>query len=228
MNKSNFRTQLVKAAGFLSVASLSVLISLPGHAQQSPDNASPTVPSTVKPTNPGGRDAGTTNGGEDLNRVPNSGSTMQQNNSTKQPAGVGADNADPTSRPDAVNRVEGRDQGTQNRTNTSPSGTSSKPGANQPGATTGGDSSQQVERQNGGSTMQNGDSTMQNGDSTMQNGGSTMQNGGSTMQQDQTTPGTMQSSPRQRPQSGSNSGSSTGGASTTQQQPSNGSVRALW
>ena len=214
MNRSNFRTQLVKAAGFLGVASLSVLISLPGLSQQSPDNASPTVPSTVKPTNPGGRDAGTTNGGENLNRVPSSTSTMQQNNSPKQPAGTGADNADPTSRPDPVNRVEGRDQGTQNRTNTSPSGDSSKPGANQPGATTGGDSSQQVERQNNGSTMQNG--------------GSTMQNGGSTMQQDQTTPGTMQSSPRQRPQSGSNSGSSTGGASTTQQQPSNGSVRALW
>jgi hypothetical protein len=155
MNTNNFRTQLVRAAGFLGVASLSVLISLPGLSQQSPDNTSPSVPSTVKPTNPGGRDAGTTNGGEDLNRVPSSGSTMQQNNSTGKPAGTAGDNADPTSRPDSINRVEGRDQGTQNRPNTSPSGTYSKPGANQPGATTGGDSSQQVEQnQNNGSTMQ--------------------------------------------------------------------------
>ena len=201
MDKHNFRTLLVKAAGLLSVASLSVLISLPGLSQQSPDNTSPTVPSTVKPTNPGGRDAGTTNGGEDLNRVPSSGSTMQrnnstemqQNNSTRQPAGTGADNADPTSKPDPVNRVEGRDQGTQGRPNNSPSGNYSQPGTNQPGATTGGDSSQQVDQ---------------------------TQNGGSTMQQNQSTP-------RQSPQSDSGSGSSTNSTSKTQQQ-SGGSVRALW
>ncbi|XGV95002.1 MAG: hypothetical protein ACAF41_19935 [Leptolyngbya sp. BL-A-14] len=207
MNKNNFRTLFVKTAGFLGVAGLSVLISLPGLSQQSPDNTSPNVPSTVKPTNPGGQDAGTTNGGENLNRVPNNGSTMQQNNSTGQPAGTGGDNADPTSKPGPVNRVEGQDQ---NRGNTSPSdsstqsqpsGSYSQPGANQPGSTNGGDSSQQVEQN---------------------------RNGGSVNQQNQTTPGgRYQTSPQPRTQSDTNSGSTTDGT-TSQQQPSNGGVRALW
>lgn len=206
MDKNNSRTLLVKAAGLLSVAGLSVLISLPGLSQQSPDNTSPNVPSTVKPTNPGAQDAGTTNDGNNLNnlnRGSDNGSMMQQNNSTGQkPAGTGSENADPTSKPDPVNRVEGRDQGTQNRPSQSPSGNYSQPGANQPGSTTGGDSSQQVDQN---------------------------RNNGSTMQQDQTTPGSMQSSPRS-PQSDNGSGSSTNGTSATQQQQTNGngSVRALW
>lgn len=202
MNKNNSKTLLVKAAGFLGVAGLSVLISLPGFSQQSPDNTSPSVPSTVKPTNPGGRDAGTTNGGEDLNRVPSSGNqvpsvgndvpssnpNMRQNNSS-----------------DPINRVEGRDQGTPGQMNSSPNGSNgqrgtNQPGANQPGATTGGDSSQQVEQNRNGSTMQ----------------------------RNQTTPqGSMQSSP-QSPQSDNSSGSSTSDTSTSQQQSTDSSVRALW
>ncbi|MBW4579425.1 MAG: hypothetical protein KME42_07610 [Tildeniella nuda ZEHNDER 1965/U140] len=202
MNKNNSKTLLVKAAGFLGVAGLSVLISLPGFSQQSPGNTNPNVPSTVKPTNPGGQDAGTTNGGEDLNRVPssgnqvpstgnnapNSGSTMQQNNSS-----------------DPINRVEGRDQGTPGQMNSSPNGSNgqrgtNQPGANQPGSTTGGDSSQQVEQNRDGSNMQRNQAAPQ---------------------------GSTQSSP-QSPQSDSNSGSSTSDTSTSQQQPTDSSVRALW
>jgi len=191
------------------------LISLPGFSQQSPGNTNPNVPSTVKPTNPGGRDAGTTNGGEDLNRVPSSNTNMQQNNSSGQPSSTPT-SSDPASNPASSNSAEGREQGNQDRNNITPSGNPSqsgaysKPGANEPGATTGGDSSQQVERnQNNGSTMQ--------------------QNSGSTMQRNQTTPkGGYQSSPQPRSQSDTNSGSTTDGTSTSQEQPSSGGVRALW
>ncbi len=214
MITNNSRTLLVKAAGLLGVASLSVLISLPGFSQQSPGNTNTNVPSTVKPTNPGGRDAGTTNGGENLERVPSSNTNMQQNNSSGQPSSTPI-SSDPASNPAPSNSAEGREQGNQDRNNITPgnpsqSGSYSKPGANQPGATTGGDSSQQVERnQNNGSTMQ--------------------QNSGSTMQRNQTTPkGGYQSSPQPRSQSDTNSGSTTDGTSTAQEQPSNGGVRALW
>ena len=73
MDMNNSRTLLIRAAGFLGAASLSALISLPALSQQSPNNSNPNVPSTATPTNPASRDAGTTNGGEDLNRVPGSG-----------------------------------------------------------------------------------------------------------------------------------------------------------
>lgn len=213
MSTNNSRTLLVKAAGLLGVASLSVLISLPGFSQQSPDNTNPNVPSTVKPTNPGGRDAGTTNGGENLNRVPSSNTNIQQNNSSGQPSS-NPTSSDPASNPASVNRVEGREQGNQDRNNITPggnpsqSGSYSQPGANQPGVTTGGDSSQQVERnQNNGSTIQ--------------------QNSGSTMRQNRTMP-QRSNQPSPQSQSDTNSGSTTDGTSTSQQQPSNGGVRALW
>ncbi|MBW4690183.1 MAG: hypothetical protein KME27_00280 [Lyngbya sp. HA4199-MV5] len=201
MNRNSVRTLLFKATGVLSVTGLSVLISLPGFSQQSPANTSPDVPSTVKPTNPGGRDAGTTNGGENLNRVPSSDSNTQRNNPTGQPAGTGADNADPTSNPDPINRVEGRDQGTQRGTPSSPNGSNDPSGANQPGATTGGDSIQQVEQN---------------------------QPNGSTTRQNRTAPqGGSQTSPQPRTQSDTNSGAGTTG-DTSQQQPSDNGVRALW
>ncbi|MBW4471086.1 MAG: hypothetical protein KME45_11880 [Stenomitos rutilans HA7619-LM2] len=206
MNRTNVRTLLVKATGILSVTSLSVLIGLPGFSQQSPANTSQDVPSTVKPTNPGGRDAGTTNGGEDLNRVPSSSSTTQQNNDrTGGQNGAAPTNPDPSTNPPNADRVEGRDQSNPNRVNTSPDSSNqpsvNQPGANQPGATTGGNSSQQVEQNQGN---------------------------GSTTQQNQTAPqGSYQSSPQPSTQSDTNSGSSTSG-DTSQQQPSNGGVRALW
>lgn len=192
MTKSNFETLLAKSAGFLGVAGLSVLISLPGLSQQAPENTSPSVPSTVKPTNPGAQDAGTTNDGNNLNnlnRTPGNGSNMmQQNDSTGQPGNA---------------PVEGQDRSEQDRNSASPG--MNQPGANQPGATTGGDSSQQVEQnQNDGSMMK------------------------PTMKQNQRMPqGNSQSSPQSGAQSDMNSGSSMDNT-TTQQQPSSGSVRALW
>ena len=206
MDRTNSRTLLVRAAGFLGAAGLSVLISLPGLSQQSPNNASPTVPSTTKPTNPGGQDAGTTNGGENLNRVPSSDSTTQPTDSMGSQNSTTPQSADPTSKPDAVNRVEGRDQGSpQDRTNSAPSGSSNtnsaQPDANQPGATTGGDASQQVQPANG--------SMQQRNRTTPKSGG-----------QYQNQQGT--------PRSDSNSGSTTDTQSTSQQDNTNGSVRALW
>ncbi len=132
MDINNSRTLLIKAAGILGAASLSALISLPALSQQSPNNSNPDVPSTATPTNPAGRDAGTTNGGEDLNRVPSSGTN-------------------PIPGSDASDRMQRPGQETQQRTNVAPD--SNNQPANQPGATTGGESIQQV-RPTGGSMMQ--------------------------------------------------------------------------
>ncbi len=201
MNKNNSRNFIAKAAGFLSVASIGILISLPGLAQQAPVDSS--TPSVTTPTNPGAADSNTTNGGEELNRVP------QQETPSQMPTN-GSMNGGMMTKPSST-PYNGA-------------------GANQPGATTGGDASQQVQ-QNSGSTIQRSGSTMQRSGSTMQRSGSTMQRSrsGSTMQRrTTTTQQTMPANPRQRMQSDTNSDATTDGTSTTQQQPSNGGVRALW
>lgn len=209
MNRNNSRTLLVKAAGFLSVASLSVLISLPGLSQQSPANTSPSVPSTVKPTNPGSQDAGTTNGGENLNRVPSTDSSTQRNDNLPGGQNFGTPgNADSIPNPAPVNRVEGRDQGNvQNRTNSESSGSSGQSDVNQPGVTTGGDASQQVKPTNG---------------SMQQRNRTTPRSGGQYRSQQRT--------PRSTTTTGvtTDRQSTTDSQTNTQQGSGNGSVRALW
>ena len=230
MDINNSRTLLIKAAGILGAASLSALISLPALSQQSPNNSNPDVPSTATPTNPAGRDAGTTNGGEDLNRVPSSGTN-------------------PVPGSDASDRMQRPGQETQQRTNVAP-GNNNQP-ANQPGATTGGESIQQV-RPTGGSTMQQGQgqdtqpasasprSDGQPGDPAMQQ----MPPMNGSMQQTQPMNGSVQqtqpltspqqpgqgvyprtnATPRSNDQSDDNqSGVTTGGEATQQVQPTNGS-----
>lgn len=187
MNKNNSRTLIAKATGFLSVASIGVLVSLPGLAQQTPTD--PSVPAVTTPTNPGAQDANTTNDGENLNRVPQQGTPSQMQNGSMN---GGSMNGGMMTKP------------------------SNGTGANEPGAVTGGDASQQVEQ-----NTRNG-STMQNSGSTIRRSGSTMQRRTTTTQQ------TMPANSQQRMQSDTNSGTMTDGTSTNQQQPSNGSVRALW